>query len=1032
MDIDIKAVVSIVRNRKGAVLSRQTILKADLFHSIGKGDHIQGAKHFRGIQNIYGVAQPTKTGWLTILTLLKERILWVNTREEPLVYINGQPYLLRNEWEPHRKLKYSGINTKRLEQLEYRLKCDIIEECKSNNLLLVHEEIDGVLIPCWMAVMEIETPKEMVQFFIDQGFNLKYLRLPISPEQGFVELYVETLINAFNSQDIGDPIVINCGIGASRTTFCMAIALMIRKAKTKEQTPIAGHHESLNELLKETEYQHRSIIKLMKVLEEGLQASAIQFAITKQHLLENLINAVAGNYQVIVDLIRILDKGLEIKKFVDDLIDECDSIVNIRDRILFYRIRYFTTHSEVDLYKGKAQLERYYALMVTMSYITTNTHNESFSKWLNNRPEIYSIFPNSTDIELYKPIHNLSALTTTKNTADDADMYCVRNRSGAILGPNTILKQDFWASANTVTNTLISNSPFVTNFRKVPGYSLYGTAQPTCKGLSYIINELKLDFPQNDIIWINVREEPLIYINGLPYVLRDQSSNLRNITFSGINSTRLEMMEQRLKLDVIKELQQFDKQILLHTECNNVIVSKWEDVGDDNVLTARQVFSNIKYFRIPITAENYPQENDFDELVNVLINNQGTFVVNCQMGVGRSTMVLVTATLVMNWQNNNVSPSSSSMHDINRDALVSDPPVVTNFKSIHALLRVIRNGLELKRIVDSTIDSVGQLLNIRQSIDKYRIEAESTNNDELRLDYINKGILNLQRYFILIVFSAYLDQNQPHQSYKELIPFGTWLHDHVEILQMFKSPKTIADLIPVEQILPGDGLALTNEVLNVVLNRNGQVLAQNTILKDDCFPGCQKLSLMDRIEGAPNYRSSDYSRNIYGLAMPTYEGIKSVLNKINKPVYWTSLREEPVIYVLDKPYVLREFHEPLKNLEITGIAKERVELMESNMKIDIQQELVRYGGRVLLHEEVLTDTGFTINAVWQTITKDDINTPTEMFDRIIKQGYRVDYLRIPITDEQAPIPQVFDLLLARIQSGADNELVFNCQMGINY
>eukprot|EP00834_Sanchytrium_tribonematis_P007654 NODE_726_length_4415_cov_0.494556.p1 type:complete len:1175 gc:universal NODE_726_length_4415_cov_0.494556:3709-185(-) len=1015
MDFDLKAVNSIVKNRKGAVLSRQTILKSDLFHSIAKGDHLQGAKHFRGIHNIYGVSQPTKTGWLTILTLLKENILWVNTREEPLVYINGMPYLLRNEYEPYRKLKFAGIAAERLEQLEYRLKLDILKEIKTNNLLLVHDEINGEIVPCYMAVEHVQTPRELVEHFINQGFDIKYIRLPISPEQGFVEIYVETLINAFMAQNVDDPIVINCGMGASRTTFCMIIALMIRKAKENDDfSPVVGQRsiESLNDLAKETDFQHKSLIRLMKVLEEGLQASAIQFAITRSSLLENLINSVNGNYQIVLELSRVLDKGVHIKKIVDALIDECDQVVNIRDRILFYRIRYFTTKDEVDLYKGKAQLERYYALLVVMSYLVTNP-SLSFSVWLKERPEIYSIFPKNTNVDLYRPIHNLSALSTASGS--DAEMYCVKNRSGTVLGPNTILKVDFWGKQTSL----------VSNFRRVPGYPLYGCAQPTIKGLQFILSEIRETFPNQQVTWINVREEPLIYINGLPYVLRDQSSTLRNInTYSGINCERLELMEQRLKVDIVKELQQFGNQILLHNEVNHDIEAKWEDVKQDHIFTPKQIFENINYFRVPITAEGYPEENDFDEILSVLNNNQGVFVVNCQMGVGRSTMVLVVSQMVFNWLHNKTRGNLDKISNI-------------NYQSIHGLLRVIKNGLEIKKMVDDVIDNNSQIFNIRDSIEKYRVEAESTNNEKIRAECIAKGVLNLERYFILIVFQSYLDQNAP-DAY--LIKFGQWLKQHEEILQMFKelSKASIKDLLSIDKILPGDGLALTNEILKVVKSRNGQVLAQNTILKDDCFPGCQKLTLLDRIVGAPNYRRVEYKDLVhayhdpdscYGVAMPTFDGIKNTIDRIKGKVYWTSLREEPVIYVLNKPYVLREFHEPLKNLEITGIAKERVELMEYNAKIDLKEELAKYGGRVLLHEEVVTDSGFTINAVWQTITENDILTPLEMFAKIQSLGYQVDYLRIPITDEQAPIPLVFDLLTNRINSANGNDLVFNCQMG---
>ena len=102
---------------------------------------------------------------------------------------------------------------------------------------------------------------------------------------------------------------------------------------------------------------------------------------------------------------------------------------------------------------------------------------------------------------------------------------------------------------------------------------------------------------------------------------------------------------------------------------------------------------------------------------------------------------------------------------------------------------------------------------------------------------------------------------------------------------------------------------------------------------------------------------------LYGIAMPTKDAILRVLQKVggkDRRVLWTSLREEPVIYVNGRPYVLRLFPEPLKNLEATGIARERVELMEAQMKCDLLAEIKQFGGRVLLHEEHVEGTNFTI------------------------------------------------------------------------
>jgi hypothetical protein len=193
-----------------------------------------------------------------------------------------------------------------------------------------------------------------------------------------------------------------------------------------------------------------------------------------------------------------------------------------------------------------------------------------------------------------------------------------------------------------------------------------------------------------------------------------------------------------------------------------------------------------------------------------------------------------------------------------------------------------------------------------------------------------------------------------------------------------------------------------------------------TILKYDMFPGAQKASLIDRVEGAPNYRGVPVSsvRNIgkegeslsggpsiYGIGMPTKDalletlaklGISNGLQTVKRKVYWTSLREEPVIYVKGRPYVLRLFQDPMKNLETTGIARERVEAMEERMKLDVLAELRMYNGRILLHDEECDMTSFKIVPVWEIVTEKDVQTPLDLYQDIVADGYPIDYLRIPM------------------------------------
>lgn len=130
--------------------------------------------------------------------------------------------------------------------------------------------------------------------------------------------------------------------------------------------------------------------------------------------------------------------------------------------------------------------------------------------------------------------------------------------------------------------------------------------------------------------------------------------------------------------------------------------------------------------------------------------------------------------------------------------------------------------------------------------------------------------------------------------------------------------------------------------------RGGSVLGKKTILKSDHFPGCQNKRLSPQIDGAPNYRQAD-SLQVHGVAIPTILGIQNVLKYVGAQkdgqqaqVLWINLREEPVVYINGRPFVLRDVERPFSNLEYTGIDRARVEQMEARLKEDILIEASRY------------------------------------------------------------------------------------------
>ncbi|KAI7898613.1 inositol hexakisphosphate-domain-containing protein [Cokeromyces recurvatus] len=1214
-------VKNLMRTRHGSVLTRNTILKMDHFEkgmNTKLDFHLQGAPNFRIAElDVYGVAQPTTIGLSTVLALLnchpnsnvKASCTWFLTREEPLIYLNGNPYVLRNYADPLQNMAaFLGINTSRLEKLEERLKQDVIKEAKTmGGLILVHQELaDGTIVPCFIAADQVQTPKELFEEFQKLNYRLKYFRIPICPEQAPEDNYFDEYVRIIKSLKPTDPLIFNCGMGVVRTTVGIVIAQIIRRTQLLELNapdpfPISGYNytdmSSVNtsskvsslkaltsDLVKGWEevdtiqFQNHALLRLVYILEQGLNSkmsprSAIEWALERGSLIENLKEAIMGNYNVITSLTAVLDSGDFSKKMLDEIIDKSDAVINLREDILMNRIKQTTQQSSGHesknsyIFKAAAGLQRYYSLLCFAAYINESpdtNFNTKFSDWLKSRTEIFTMLQTirrkSPKLYLFRPVEDLHRLSHTSiysasldshyrhhalgfgpgmfemtgvgsqlgSIAPELEEFILKSRTGLVLTSQTILKIDFWSAAsqldveeynqlqkyptpgdvnteeddcaNTMKRPQRHHVFFVeggSNFRRIKHTHIYGIAQPTVDGLRTVLRRLLTDQPKNEKIqWINLREEPIIYINGIPYVLRDRYFTLRNIkVYKGITGSRLEQLEDRLKQDVLREINNYDGRILLHGEDNDGnVLAAWEDVDVNDVMTVREVMESVAaevaeefdsgysssdfseaiskknyknildYHRVPITAEKAPEWCDFDDIRNLVTStdlSKTALIMNCQVGLGRSTLGTIIATLVTRW----IKPTSHTC----RDNSYRNKCKYLNYQIINSLLRVIKNGLEVKHLVDDVIDTCGAFLNLREMIESEHIKFENENDEAKKKVHIKRGIAALHRYFVLLCFEAYLESTSP-ESMSDTETFESWLNRHSEIGTLLAEFNDLNEglIVPVEKSI-GDGVALSSEIMSVVAKRHGQVLAQQTIMKHDAFPGCQKMSLKEKIEGAYNFRrvpvkdvkssvkepnkaadvsglAADLERSddeqltppyICGCAMPSKDAIRAVLKSMNagpggkRKVLWTCLREEPVLYVNKQPYVLRLFQEPLKNLESTGIITERVELMEDRMKLDALNEWKEYEGRLLLHDEKPNDKGeYKLMGMWETINREDIETPKETFQSIIDEGYQVDYLRIPITDEQAPIPDVFDQLIRRTKNANTGvDVLYNCQMG---
>ncbi|KAF8071749.1 inositol hexakisphosphate-domain-containing protein [Lyophyllum atratum] len=1165
---------SVVKSRTGSVLSRGFILKTDHYPSGRALDldlNVHGAPNFRapriGGFNVFGAAQPRTQGLRAILSILRCRpgtthpshVVWFSTREEPIVYISGRPFVLRDASEPRRTLSLSD-RAENLEAIETRLKNDILQEAaRYGGVILTHNELgadsgEGAILPTWTSVdsNNVKTSRELWEYMKDQGWNVDYHRIPISPDRPIEDNYLDAYVRVIRETDpLRTSLVFSCGMGAVRTTFAMVAATLVRrkqlialgmpdpyalKPPQLGSTPTASSSGVSTPTNSQTEARimlaleqanaqqdlSKSLLRLTYLLQQCLQnknsQSAIQLLMSQPALLENLRKAHMGNYGVILSLLGCLDHGLQSKKLVDRVIDATDQVTNLREDILIYRLKYSLTsleEAQSDNYLQKAvkAMEKYFFTIAFASYVDSSTDDfsQGFSDWLKARTEIWNQVKflrksYGSRLNVFSPVNDLSSLSKSgfehralvpgrKNDlaisggqifGDEYADHVVKNRSGIILRQGTLLKSDQWLRESSHVEHGVRGA---INFRSIAGTNIYALGQPSMEAIDEVVGRVIETNPSAPrIVWITLREEPVVYINGAPYCLRREGFSLRNMKdYGGISATRLEVLEERLRDDVIAELREFGGRILLHTETSDgTVVPVWEEVKEENVVVLKDAMAarrrvngiEMQYNRVPMTAERPPDFADLTDLIEVMLRTTTStpIVVNCQLGRGRSTLASIILLLIRQWLEHHQSSKTptTTPRFLNRTmSMVSNmggmdrspTKLRHSYAVINNFLRVIRKGPTVKHTVDDAIDQCSAVLNLRDAIEESRNNAEQATDEKQKRVFAQKGLQNLRRYFELIIFQSYLQSTEPDT----MRSFET-VENYVKSRPVIKTfekelfAEGIDALRPLERADPKEGVADPDEVTQVVANRTGSILSASTILKSDFFLNLQKMSLPERIEGSPNFRRVpltlrpvepseiseeedgtkfapeylDDGKMVCGSGMPTVEGFKRALERVDAGpggknlVFWTSLREEPVIYVAGRPQVLRLVGRPLENVEATGVTTAVVEGMEQSFKKDVLRELRAFNGRILLHDELEERPGtFSVVPIWETVSEEEILTPRDVIEMIRKEGYRIDYARIAITDEQAPLPDALWQLLERVRAGLSQagDFIFNCQMG---
>lgn len=141
---------------------------------------------------------------------------------------------------------------------------------------------------------------------------------------------------------------------------------------------------------------------------------------------------------------------------------------------------------------------------------------------------------------IFAPISDLSTLSRAVGRQVEADGgqvvefewvdAVVAQRTGLILRANTLLKSDQWLTQSASSTSGLQGA---VGFRQIPRSTLFAVGQPTETAIGKVLQAIKERTPNaSTILWLNLREEPLVYVNGRPFCLRQEGLSLRNMKVS--------------------------------------------------------------------------------------------------------------------------------------------------------------------------------------------------------------------------------------------------------------------------------------------------------------------------------------------------------------------------------------------------------------------------------------------------------------------------------------------------------------------
>ncbi|KAF3853704.1 hypothetical protein F7725_014392 [Dissostichus mawsoni] len=686
--------------------------KADVLNTTGS----YGAPNFRQVKGsypLYGMGQPSVNGFKQVLQRLQaqghEEVIFFCVREEPVVFLHKEdnfvPYTPRRKENLHENLH--GLEKEELvESLELTIRKELHDFSQLNeNIFYVYNDIEYFKDePQKISIMSEEDIHVTEEVYKRPMFTMpayRYYRLPLPMERAPLEEDFDAFVNILRESpslslghDASRPLpalLFSCQVGVGRTNLAMILGTLVMNRLRGDSQPQV----------------------------ENTAASEPK-----------------PLFKVIESLINKLPNGQQVMEEVDQAINLCSEMHNIKEAIYEnksklegigedYQIQGSST-KDYFLFRTMQSLERYFYLIVFNAYLHEQyplAFMSNFSHWMCRHAWLYRLLA----------CMDLSQLSASAELVTRGARVLV---AGECLAPDVL---------STVKEMK------AVNFRRVPKMPVYGMAQPTSEATGVVLAHLTDEKRKHGhVLWVNLQEELVLEANGQIFTPREPSCLDQHIPVPSSDPQLIEKLETSLKEEILRAQKWLE-----------VTLERGETDEDEIFNQHTSSYQGLVSKRIPLPDCSPPKEEDFDKLLEAMKSalaedSHSAFVFNCSNGKGRTTTAMVISVLTL-WHFN-------GFPDFGDDEFVSVPDAKYTkgeFEVVMQLVRLLPDGHRMKREVDMALDSVSETMtpmhyHLREIIIcTYRqIKSGKTEKDCQQL--VLRSLQYLERYIYLILFNTYL------------------------------------------------------------------------------------------------------------------------------------------------------------------------------------------------------------------------------------------------------------------------------------